>query len=121
MHLVHYNLNEYSSLSEALNARNGNVTVLAIFFDIKNDNNPDFDIISEKIKQLQTTHTNHSIDIEDRLKLQLLLPKNTANFYRYHGSFTTPSCKTNVTWLIMNDPNEIGPDQVFYYQAIICF
>ena len=81
-------------------------------FKNDNDYNPGFDIISKKIQQLQTTHTNHSIDLQDQLILQLLLPNNTASFYRYHGSVTTPPCTSNVTWLIMDDPNEIEFNQV---------
>uniref|UniRef100_A0A6P6YK11 Carbonic anhydrase n=1 Tax=Dermatophagoides pteronyssinus TaxID=6956 RepID=A0A6P6YK11_DERPT len=119
MHLVHYNHDEYQSFSQALQSRNENVAVLAIFFDIQNQNNPDFDVISEKIQHLQTTHTNYSIDLQDRLILQFLLPKNTRNFYRYHGSFTTPPCTTNVTWLVMNQPNEIGFIQYEKFKDVI--
>ncbi|XP_075591547.1 carbonic anhydrase 6-like [Dermatophagoides farinae] len=122
MHLIHYNNKKYRSYNQALDARNGNVAVLAIFFNInKNDNdyNPGFDIISKKIQQLQTTHTNHSIDLQDQLILQLLLPNNTASFYRYHGSVTTPPCTSNVTWLIMDDPNEIEFNQYEKFLNVI--
>ncbi|KAH7641357.1 hypothetical protein HUG17_4401 [Dermatophagoides farinae] len=73
----------------------------------------------KKIQQLQTTHTNHSIDLQDQLILQLLLPNNTASFYRYHGSVTTPPCTSNVTWLIMDDPNEIEFNQYEKFLNVI--
>ena len=39
MHLIHYNNKKYRSYNQALDSRNGNVAVLAIFFNInKNDN-----------------------------------------------------------------------------------
>lgn len=45
-------------------------------------------------------------------KLSDLLPANTAKFYRYPGSLTTPGCDESVTWTVFSDPIKVSSAQV---------
>lgn len=46
------------------------------------------------------------------LKLSDLLPTNTAKFYRYPGSLTTPHCDESVMWTVFSDPIKVSSAQV---------
>ena len=45
-------------------------------------------------------------------KLSDLLPANTAKFYRYPGSLTTPDCYESVMWTVFSDPIKVSSAQV---------
>ena len=48
-----------------------------------------------------------------------LFPANTEQFYRYHGSLTTPPCSEVVTWVVMKEAIPVAPMQVDrFIQAI---
>ena len=44
-----------------------------------------------------------------------LLPE-TRGYITYEGSMTEPGCQETVTWIIMNRPIYVTPQQVIYYK-----
>lgn len=59
-------------------------------------------------------------NVQDRsFNAALLFPANTEQFYRYHGSLTTPPCSEAVTWVVMKEAITVAPVQVErFIQAI---
>ena len=57
----------------------------------------------------------------DAFKVEEVLPANRTNFYRYHGSLTTPTCDQTVTWSLMAEPIEISSDQVRTFYRDECW
>lgn len=47
-----------------------------------------------------------------------LLPDNTKDFYRYHGSLTTPTCEETVIWTVFTTPIAVSETQVEYFLKI---
>ncbi len=47
-----------------------------------------------------------------------LLP-DTASYYRYEGSLTTPPCSEEVKWLILTTPAQLSEGQMTAFQAVI--
>ncbi len=43
---------------------------------------------------------------------QDLLPKDTAHYYHYIGSLTTPPCSENVQWYLLKQPVEASKEQI---------
>lgn len=46
------------------------------------------------------------------LPLLSMLPPDLNNYYRYHGSMTTPPCTQTVSWTVFKDYLEVGHRQV---------
>ena len=44
--------------------------------------------------------------------LDLLLPNDKENLYRFEGSLTTPGCFETVTWTVLQDTVKISQSQV---------
>lgn len=109
MHLVHFNAHKYESLSAALAANEG-VTVIGVFFEIERKDNPAFAEIARIAGQLSAS--NQTLPVTDPIRLEHMLPGNSDRFYRYDGSLTTPPCTEGVTWIVMNDPVQMGYNQV---------
>ena len=52
------------------------------------------------------------VNITDTFPLNSLLPANTADYYQYNGSLTTPSCYQSVNWTVFKEPINISQSQV---------
>ncbi len=46
------------------------------------------------------------------IPLDLLLPNNKRNLYRFEGSLTTPGCFETVMWTVLQDTVKISQSQV---------
>jgi len=49
---------------------------------------------------------------EIRVDPQDLLPADTAHYYHYIGSLTTPPCSENVQWYLLKQPAQASKDQI---------
>ncbi len=87
VHMVHQN-----PLTQQL-------AVIAVFFE-EGKNNPALDNIIGNIGR--------SI----RMDPQDLLPSDTAHYYHYIGSLTTPPCTENVQWYLLKTPATASKDQI---------
>ncbi|OTF78790.1 carbonic anhydrase-like protein, partial [Euroglyphus maynei] len=114
----HYNHDKHGSLSKALEARDGSVSVLGVFFEVKKMN-PEFEVISDMIYKLQESTPEQSQFMRDTITLENILPENTKKLYRYHGSLTTPPCTEGLVWLVLNQPNAIGHSQFEKFLGVI--
>jgi carbonic anhydrase len=86
-HLVHQNL------------KTKQLAVVAVFFEEgKND------AILDNILG--------NIGGEIRIDPQDLLPEDTAHYYHYVGSLTTPPCSENVQWYLLKQPVEASKEQI---------
>lgn len=49
---------------------------------------------------------------EAKINLQDLLPADTAHYYHYVGSLTTPPCSENVQWYVLKKPQTASKEQI---------
>ncbi|MET1077397.1 MAG: carbonic anhydrase family protein [Pseudomonas sp.] len=54
---------------------------------------------------------------EPKLNLTQLLPREQG-YYSYQGSLTTPPCSEGVSWLVLNHPVTLSPQQHAAFQAL---
>lgn len=81
------------------NPRTKQLAVLAIFFT-EGKNNALLDNIIGSVGQTI------------RVDPQDLLPLDTAHYYHYIGSLTTPPCSENVQWFLLKTPSTASKDQI---------
>lgn len=81
------------------NPKTKQLAVVAVFFE-EGANNPMLDNIIGGIGK------NIRIDPQD------ILPKDTAHYYHYIGSLTTPPCSENVQWYLLKTPSTASKDQI---------
>ena len=48
-----------------------------------------------------------------------LLPTQSAHFYHYQGSLTTPPCSETVDWIVLSQPIEASPSQIARFIAAV--
>ena len=75
------------------------LAVVAVFFE-EGENNAVLDNILGNIGG------------EIRVDPQDLLPADTAHYYHYIGSLTTPPCSENVQWYLLKQPAQASKDQI---------
>uniref|UniRef100_A0A670YG49 Carbonic anhydrase n=1 Tax=Pseudonaja textilis TaxID=8673 RepID=A0A670YG49_PSETE len=97
LHIVHYNSEAYPSLDAAKNKPDG-LAVLAFLFVVSTT------IYCSSLPGYSTTL--------DSLDIIAMLPENLSNFYRYHGSLTTPPCTENVIWTVFDTPIKLSYTQI---------
>ncbi len=81
------------------NPKTKQLAVVAVFFE-EGKNNPALDNIIGGIGK------------EIRIDPQDLLPDDTAHYYHYIGSLTTPPCSENVQWYLLKTPTTASKDQI---------
>lgn len=113
MHIVHIK-EPYTSLDQVKDMSDG-LAVLGVFIDVGDKENPSFEKLLEtaqtcKYKDSKTT-------LESGPRLISLLP-DSASFYRYSGSLTTPPCYEAVTWTVFQEPVMISQSQLEMLQSL---
>nr|CAI5817792.1 unnamed protein product [Callosobruchus analis] len=107
-HLVHYK-EDYNDMIGALKHDDG-IAVLGVLFDLSSDENDDFEKLVPVVPTLQSK-VNQPTIISNFI-VRKFLPSNLGDFYRYHGSLTTPYCNEVVVWSVFTDVIEISQRQV---------
>ncbi|MCI4625148.1 MAG: carbonic anhydrase family protein [Candidatus Magnetoovum sp. WYHC-5] len=69
-------------------------------------------------------HLPQKVDKEETVKgvninAKQLIPTNTATYYNYSGSLTTPPCSENVNWNVLQTPIEVSQEQVDKFVSLI--
>lgn len=115
VHLVHFSQRYSSFKAAAVQSKDPKaLAVLGIFLYPTTQRGAihDFDVIAANIPgNLQKTEVN------EKLNLQVLLPKVGARFYRYSGSLTTPPCTENVEWIVIKKPLYVGSQLIEKFRA----
>lgn len=114
VHLVHY-ATDYGSLTEALKYKDG-VAVLGVFYDLSPDDDDEFEPLTAVMKNI--TRSSNSIKLKDNTRVASFLPRDTAGFYRYNGSLTTPNCTEAVIWTLFTNTIHISHEQIKNFQSI---
>lgn len=55
---------------------------------------------------------NREAALDRSISAKSFLPRNTADYYRYTGSLTTPTCNEGVIWTVFSKTLPISADQV---------
>lgn len=86
----------------------GGVAVVAVHFQLALKGEALFDL--EKV----TVNTNSIAERSENPSYSpgSLLPRDTATFFRYYGSLTTPPCSEGVVWTILAQPNFVSEEQL---------
>ncbi|KAI1287307.1 Carbonic anhydrase 2 [Halotydeus destructor] len=114
MHLVHFN-EKYGTLRDAADKPDG-LAVLAVFFQISNQENPKFDSLIDSFEAIRCG--GQSVRRDNVFRLSDFLPSNRRQFYRYKGSLTTPPCSESVTWIIFKHGLLIGRNQLKKFREL---
>jgi len=135
VHFVHYSC-EHASLGttlsglgdeDAVETARANeedvhqLAVVGIFFDVTNETNPAFETIFEDhLDNIQYPDKRGYSEIVHGLDLRELIPEyiESAGYYAYEGSLTTPPCTNIVRWHVMNARGYIGEDQVEQFRKL---
>jgi len=95
--------------------------VVSILFDVVEDKtNPVFDkmFMDETLDHI--LFPEHSVKVIDNLNLYELIPEDiqSAGYYAYEGSLTTPPCTNIVRWFVMNSRGYIGKSQMEKFREL---
>lgn len=108
LHIVFFK-KVYRNSRSAMDHTDG-LTVLAIFFEISEEDNPIFDEFVKRLAYVRSP--NNQTDFENPPTLMELLPDDVVHYYTYNGSLTTPPCSEVVTWIDFREPVQLSHDQV---------
>jgi carbonic anhydrase len=117
LHLVHYDITKYSSVSAATADPQG-VAVLAVFVDVSESASD----LSVELGGLTTQFSQVSAEEGETtttaaFAIDSLLPRNK-EYYRYHGSLTTPACNEAVIWTVFTNPIYITQAQMDAFRTL---
>ena len=116
LHLVHFNA-QYGSIQESLKYEDG-LAVIGVLHELSDMDNPSLDPIIESLEHIKNA-TNAPVDTRKEFSLKSLLPSNTAAFYRYSGSLTTPGCNEIVTWTVLHHPQTVSKYQLARLRSVL--
>ncbi|XP_036450383.1 LOW QUALITY PROTEIN: carbonic anhydrase 15 [Colossoma macropomum] len=104
MHIVSIK-SSHPNLTAALGDPTG-LAVLAVFIDLSYMDNENFQPISSALPFI--TYRGQEKSIRPFPLLTLLPQANLSQYYRYHGSLTTPPCSQAVLWTVYEVPISIS-------------
>ncbi|MDN3511144.1 MAG: carbonic anhydrase family protein [Candidatus Jettenia sp. CY-1] len=92
----------------------GELAVIAVFMEEGKENDFIKTLWSNFPKEQgkEYTHTDLKINVNQ------ILPKNTAAYYTYHGSLTTPPCSEIVNWLVLKTPIQVSKAELEKFASI---
>ncbi|KAK3775480.1 hypothetical protein RRG08_027235 [Elysia crispata] len=112
LHIVHYNT-KYENLSVAVDKPDG-LAVLGFMFEVGVDNAAYSEIVTG-LAQVKTDGASTSLAT---MNLQSLIA-DTADFFRYKGSLTTPACFESVTWTVFKSTIKISKAQLAAFRTVL--
>lgn len=112
-HFVHTKEGMY--FDEAIKHRDG-IAVIAVPFRLSKDDNEELNKISGHLSEVDNYGQLESLG--ESFKLRNLLPEDTSNFFRYHGSLTTPPCVESVVWTIFTDTSFVSVRQLQQFRRL---
>ncbi|KAL1777145.1 carbonic anhydrase 6 [Sigmodon hispidus] len=115
IHAVHFN-SKYGSFDNAKNQPDG-LAVLAALVEI--DKYAENTYYSSFLDELSNIEFSGESTILHDTNIQNLLPEDTANYYTYEGSLTTPPCTENVRWFLFRDTVKLSETQVVKFENSI--
>lgn len=113
LHLVHYD-NRVDSLNDALRYKNG-VAVFSVLFYISPEDETDFQPIFDIFNQIKDSDQNIPIA---GFVVSNFMPRDTAGYYRYEGSLTTPGCTEGLVWTVFTNKLPISERQVRLFESL---
>lgn len=117
LHLVHYDA-RHGNISEAKKMKDG-LAVLGVLFNISPDDDTDMQQLVEIIDNIGK-YPDKIVDLKDEVIPKNFLPCDTAGFYRYEGSLTTPGCDEVVIWTVFTNKQTLSTKQVKEFESIHC-
>lgn len=117
LHLVHYNTTRYNSFAEAATQSDG-LAVIGVFIKIGNDDHEGMKPLSDNACHVRCK--GDKCDTCISFNPASLLPVNSAKYWTYEGSLTTPPCNESVTWIVMQKEIAISPEQMRGFRNLCC-
>jgi len=135
LHFVHYScqhadlgstLLDFESESDVTDAEDRGedvhqLGVVGIFYEVTNESNPAFDAIFDgHLDDIQYPDKRAFDSIVLDLNLLDLVPADidSAGYFAYEGSLTTPPCTDIVRWHVMNAKGQIGVSQLDKFKRL---
>ncbi|XP_076019760.1 carbonic anhydrase 15 [Genypterus blacodes] len=108
MHIVNMKA-VHPNISAALRDPTG-LAVLGFFIDVVYADHLHFGLISQKLSSV--AHKGQTAKVKPFPLMGLLPEHNMSQYYRYHGSLTTPPCSQTVLWTLYEVPIYISWSQL---------
>ncbi|CAK8672208.1 unnamed protein product [Clavelina lepadiformis] len=115
MHIVHIK-DPYTSVDDVKSMQDG-LAVIGVFLKVKPNaaDNPYFQMLLDTAKMCVSK--GETANLENGPSLISLIPES-ASYYRYNGSLTTPPCYETVLWTIYQNPVIISKQQLDSFQSL---
>uniref|UniRef100_A0A8C4PXR8 Carbonic anhydrase 4 n=1 Tax=Eptatretus burgeri TaxID=7764 RepID=A0A8C4PXR8_EPTBU len=115
LHIVHHKAS-YGDITQALSKPDG-LAVLGFWIDVGKQNT-NFDQIVNKLHAIPNKDQRVNIST---FKMADLLPSNCElnNYYRYHGSLTTPECNEVVIWTMFETKIHLSQQQINTFSTTV--
>ncbi|XP_077422744.1 carbonic anhydrase 4b [Vanacampus margaritifer] len=116
MHIVHIK-EQYTSLSQAVRDPAG-VAVLGFFLQESNSANKKFDPFIKALTRIR--HPSNKTRVQG-ISLQMFLPAQSdmSQYFRYHGSLTTPDCAQAVVWTLFESAVALSRQQLAAFSQLV--
>jgi len=114
LHMVFSNT-DYDDDKVAL-TKNDGLVVLAMFFEITQEDNPVYSEIVNTLGQINMPEQTSNLQVG--FTIRSMLPESTELYFTYKGSLTTPPCLEVVTWIDFKHPIQLSHNQVLYIPII---
>ncbi|XP_035221110.1 carbonic anhydrase 13-like, partial [Stegodyphus dumicola] len=113
LHLVHWNVDLYNSVEEALASSKG-VAVIGIFFQIGRHND-ELGKITDILHEI--TQKGEECSLPKKVDPSAFIPESH-DYWTYEGSLTTPPCYESVTWILFKRPIEVSEEQIEKFKVL---